>query len=168
MAIEEYAILPDSEGPGEYRGGLGLRRTWQAKSDDTLFESSADRSNQPPWGVAGGQSSVSPHLVVNPKTANEEKPLKGRFLTDRDDLVQLDVGGAGGYGSPLKRAPEKVLRDIIEEKVSLGRTKDMYGVVIDVQKRRVDQAATTELRSSKGSPGTPSETEASLTSTPQL
>ncbi len=168
ITIEEYALLPDSEGPGEYRGGLGLRRTWQAKSGDTLFESSADRSKQPPWGVAGGQSSVSPHLVVNPKTANEEKPLKGRFLVDQGEVVQLDVCGAGGYGDPLERDPEKVLRDVIEQKVSLHRARDVYGVVIDTQKRRVDQAATKKLRSSKGSPGTPSETEASLTSHLQL
>lgn len=157
IMVEEYALLPDSEGPGRFRGGLGMRRTWQMRSDETLLEISADRLNRPPWGVAGGGSSTPPSLVINPETDAEEKPLKSRFLTNCGDVARLDDCGAGGYGDPLERNPERVLWDVIEEKVSRQRAREVYGVVIDASSRKIDWDATQKLRESlakaKQSPG---------------
>ena len=49
--------------------------------------------------------------------------------------------GAGGYGDPFERDPEKVLWDVIEEKVTPAHAREAYGVVIDVEGRRVDAGA---------------------------
>ena len=56
--------------------------------------------------------------------------------------------GAGGYGDPKKRPAEKVLKDVIEQKVSVEAAKQEYGVVVvpDGVSFRVDEAATAELR----------------------
>ena len=40
------------------------------------------------------------------------------------------MAGGGGYGVPWARNPEKVLKDVVEEKVSVKAAKDDYGVII--------------------------------------
>ena len=52
--------------------------------------------------------------------------------------------GGGGYGPPEERDPERVLRDVLEEKVSVERARDVYRVA--VSGRELDAAATAELR----------------------
>ena len=53
--------------------------------------------------------------------------------------------GGGGYGPAAEREPERVLRDVLEGKVSVERARDVYGVAIEGSE--VDRAATAELRS---------------------
>ena len=40
------------------------------------------------------------------------------------------MAGGGGYGDPLKRDPNLVLKDVIEDKISLKSALDDYGIVI--------------------------------------
>ena len=40
------------------------------------------------------------------------------------------MSGGGGYGDPLEREPESVLRDVVEEKVTPEHAEREYGVVI--------------------------------------
>jgi len=40
------------------------------------------------------------------------------------------TGGGGGYGDPLKRVVEKVLKDVRNGSVSIEKAKEDYGVVI--------------------------------------
>ena len=56
--------------------------------------------------------------------------------------------GAGGYGDPHKRPAEKVLKDVIEGKVSAEAAKDQYGVVVGRRGAElyVDEAATAAAR----------------------
>jgi N-methylhydantoinase B len=62
------------------------------------------------------------------------------------DVISVRTCGGGGYGPPAERDPERVLRDVLEGKVSVARARDEYRVVIE--RRVVDTAATAELRSS--------------------
>ena len=54
--------------------------------------------------------------------------------------------GGGGYGPPGERDPELVLNDVREGKVSIGRARDIYGVVIDTATWTVDVVETSKLR----------------------
>ena len=56
------------------------------------------------------------------------------------------LAGAGGYGDPLERDPEAVLRDVRNELLSPKRAEADYGVVIDTKGWRVDKAATEKRR----------------------
>ena len=55
-------------------------------------------------------------------------------------MISVRTCGGGGYGPPEERDPERVLRDVLEGKVSAERARDVYGVAID--DRRLDEAAT--------------------------
>ena len=146
IMVEEDALWPDSEGAGEFRGGLGMVRQLRYLMDDTTVQICSDRTKQPPWGVAGGGSAARSERIFNPGTEDRVLPGKGTFRVKAGDRLRTGWPGAGGYGNPLKRDPEKVLWDVIEEKVSVRRACEVYGVAVDVESRTVDWEATRQLR----------------------
>ena len=56
--------------------------------------------------------------------------------------------GGGGWGDPLEREPERVLRDVVQAKVSPEAARSAYGVVLtgSANAYAVDEAATVKLR----------------------
>ncbi|MGD0075636.1 MAG: hydantoinase B/oxoprolinase family protein [Candidatus Binataceae bacterium] len=86
-------------------------------------------------------------------------PIEGRFglgcesqLTKftlklaKGDIVRSYIGGGGGWGDPLCRPVEKVLRDVRGQLTSMGFARAAYGVVIDPASIEVDEPATRALR----------------------
>lgn len=65
----------------------------------------------------------------------------------KDTVVTVNTGGGGGWGDPLARDPELVLRDVIEGHVSVEGAREGYGVVI--ANGAVDAAATERLRAER-------------------
>ena len=56
------------------------------------------------------------------------------------------AGGGGGYGDPMKRPVERVLKDVRNGFVSLEKARDDYGVVIDPLSLSVDPEETLKRR----------------------
>ena len=71
---------------------------------------------------------------------------KTSFVANAGNIIRMEVSGAGGYGDPLERVPERVLWDVIEEKVTPERVLEVYGVVLDPEQRTIDWEATHRLR----------------------
>jgi N-methylhydantoinase B len=65
------------------------------------------------------------------------------------DLVRVETNAGGGFGDPLERDAELVLKDVLDRYVTVDRAREDYGVVIDAQKMSVDVQATQSLRVSK-------------------
>ena len=68
-------------------------------------------------------------------------------VSPEETLVSESCGG-GGFGSPLDRDPEGVRRDAREGYVSAEKAREVYGVVLDLEKELfdVDYEETEELR----------------------
>jgi N-methylhydantoinase B len=64
----------------------------------------------------------------------------------RGDLVSIRTGGGGGWGDPLERDPELVLWDVVNEYITPETAREVYGVVVDPEKRQIDWEATRKLR----------------------
>jgi N-methylhydantoinase B len=62
------------------------------------------------------------------------------------EVFRVHVAGAGGYGSPLDREVEKVLKDVLNERVSPQQAEAVYGVVVDLVSGEVDEKATEATR----------------------
>jgi N-methylhydantoinase B len=62
------------------------------------------------------------------------------------DIQYLRLTAGGGYGDPLDRAPEAVMRDVLACIVTETCAKDIYGVIVDLANQRVDSAATKSRR----------------------
>jgi N-methylhydantoinase B len=58
------------------------------------------------------------------------------------------AGGGGGYGDPLQRPVEKVLKDVRNGFVSIEKAKEDYAVVADPLTYQVDEEETRRLRGS--------------------
>src|SRR5439155_27001498 len=52
--IESYCLVPDSGGPGEFRGGLGGERILTVTVPEVTVSALLNRMKTEPWGVLGG------------------------------------------------------------------------------------------------------------------
>ena len=62
--------------------------------------------------------------------------------------LELKFGGGGGWGDPLERDPNWVLRDVSDEVVSIEAAREIYGVVLDAAGSAVDALKTDARRQS--------------------
>lgn len=67
-------------------------------------------------------------------------------LAERGELYMIAQGTGGGFGDPLERDPEEVMRDFEEELVSEDVAWRIYRVVFDPETRIVDREATAAAR----------------------
>ena len=146
LRIDRYELIEDSEGAGEYRGGLGLRRDYRFIDHDVSFTVLSDRDRWGPEGIAGGWAGLPAQYILDPDGRNEALGSKVTIALEADTIFSYRTCGGGGYGPPQRRAVQAVVRDLHEGKVSLERARTVYGVVIDERTGEVDQEATRELR----------------------
>jgi N-methylhydantoinase B len=72
--------------------------------------------------------------------------FKGTMVQKPDDVYYCLTVGSSGYGDPLERDSESVLRDVLEGYVSLELAENIYGVVIDGKTLTLDSRATHSKR----------------------
>jgi N-methylhydantoinase B len=146
MRITRYELLPDSDGAGKFRGGLGLRRDWKFLDHEATFTIFSESAKFAPWGLWGGESGAKARFILNPDKEARELRSKVTVVLKPNSVVSFRTPGAGGFGPAIERAPESVLKDAIDGKISRKRVRDTYGVVVDYRNRKVDRAATRLLR----------------------
>ena len=148
IRIDQYALLPDTEGAGEFRGGVGLVRQYRFLADDTMVQLRADRKHYPPYGIAGGDGSAPTRVQLTDGENGSMRDMDGKFIVNvkSGDCVRIEMPGGGGWGDPLRRAPERVLADVVADKLTEARARTVYGVVVDPARREVDLAATEKIR----------------------
>ena len=140
--ITRYELIPDSEGAGRYRGGLGLRRDWMFPGHEATLTVFSDNRKFAPWGLFGGGSGSPSRYILNPDGEAKELPSKITLQLQPGSVISYRTPGGGGYGPPLARDPERVLEDVAQGKVTPDRARDIYGVVLDATGKAVDFEAT--------------------------
>ncbi len=130
VRVPRLELVEDSDGPGRFRGGLGLRKDFRFDRA-TTFTVLADRTRRGPAGAFGGHDGrVAEYVLIRD---GEELPLPAKTTLELEagDVVSYRTCGGGGYGPPEERDPERVLRDVLEGKVSVERAREVYGVVVE-------------------------------------
>ena len=146
LLVNRYGFVPDSEGAGKYRGGLGIVREFQLTAEEATLQVRSDRGKFLPWGAQGGGPGSRTTNVLNPDGAKEQLPAKFLRTLKRGDVFRQTQAGAGGYGDALERDPEGVLADVVQQKITVGRAREAYGVVLTESLLSVDAGATDRLR----------------------
>ena len=147
IVVEEYGFIQDTEGAGEFRGGMGTRRSYRYTQDDTLVQVRSDRMKFPPFGVNGGDDALPTRIFFNDDQQDRSKFIE---TVPAGTVLSVDMPGAGGWGNPLDRDPALVLDDFIQEKISAKRAREKYGVVVDETERTVNFEDTKILRENMG------------------
>ena len=149
VMFTQWALRPDSGGPGQHRGGLGAIYEIEALADGgaEVFLL-GERGKYPPFGVNGGGSAALNRFVYETDRGEATPPLVSK-VTDikirSGQKVRLETPGGGGFGDPATRDPERVARDVRLGYVSREAARHDYKVVLH-DDGSVDVAATAKAR----------------------
>ena len=115
VMFRQWALRPDSGGPGRHRGGLG------ATYEIELLEESAEaflfgeRGRFAPAGVAGGEAAAKNVFTYPGEDGPAHPPMASKIVgvqLKRGQAVRIDTPGGGGYGPADQRLAEAQQRDV--------------------------------------------------------
>ena len=150
LIVEKRELLSDSGGPGKLKGGLGRRVVFRVPDDDYAPSGPVNlgiqsgRYRYPAKGLFGGGDGSRAQFLVN----NVAGDPYGLTQVKSGDIVIMDAAGGGGYGDPVERDAEMVMKDFLNGHISLKGARENYGVVIDQETMKVDINETERLRES--------------------
>ncbi len=148
LRIERYELIPDSGGPGKFRGGMGLYRATRFLHGDGYFVNRSDGTKFPPHGTLGGMKGApARHTLIRKDGTVIRLPSKVTYFDIHEgDLLHYETAAGGGYGHPWEREPQRVLDDLLDGKISLDSARDIYRVAVDLKTGIVDEEETARLR----------------------
>lgn len=127
LRVEEYAIVPDSGGPGTWRGGLGVRRTWRVLERDAHAAVCCERTVTPPFGLAGGSPGAAATLTLrHPDGSARRLTSKGAFVAPAGSVLVVEAPGSGGYGPPSGRNRAALAEDVVDGYVTAEAARRDY------------------------------------------
>jgi N-methylhydantoinase B len=151
VRILRYGLMPDTGGPGAYRGGMAQVLEFQSTSPNAFVTArNRDRSMFQPWAILGGVHGQSGSFTLNAGKASERD--LGNTDTVRlapGDVLRVVSPSGAGRGDPFMRDAQAVLSDWRAGRISLEGAARDYGVVIKGEK--IELAATQRLRASRPS-----------------
>jgi N-methylhydantoinase B len=135
LTVEAWALVQDSGGAGEYRGGLTARRTYRVEFDEATFTVAGERGEIAPEGYFGGTpGALFECTVVRADGSQIKVPPKGvTEIVRRGDRVLLQPAGSGGYGDPKKRSHDAVKQDVLDGYISAAAAFKDYGVNVSTE-----------------------------------
>ncbi|WP_323173635.1 hydantoinase B/oxoprolinase family protein [Natrialba sp. PRR66] len=161
VAFDELSLRQDSGGPGEHRGGLGLRRDYRVEGPVGAL-SIIQKTRETGWGIDGGDPGAKNGVVLD---LHDNADDRVQVLVDNTDIYDDEMwvgmfrgtfrkgevisnrtGGGGGYGNPSDRDPEAVREDVIDGYVSREAAREEYDVAL-TEDDEIDCEETDRLRS---------------------
>ena len=148
MMADRLEYIPDSGGPGRFRGGLGVRKDWRMLVDSFVGVHS-NRHKIPGPGLLNGSDGTLTKIVRNPDSPSSEVlPREATLLpVGPNDVITIFAGGGGGYGDPSERDPSKVWEDVVNGLVTVRAARRDYKVALNPESLEIDVAETKRLRS---------------------
>ena len=124
VIIWRKELRPDSGGAGKFRGGLG-QFIEIGSYDGYEFDVSLmfDRVFHPAQGRKGGMPGGA---TVVCKDDGAKMRGKGVQLVEEGRRVQMSLPGGAGYGRPVDRDRQAIIRDVILGYVSVENSKQYY------------------------------------------
>jgi N-methylhydantoinase B len=147
LRIRQARLNTDSAGAGQFRGGLGLEKVFEATTADVTVSHRGERFSTCPWGLRGGRPAPCAHaFILRRDGRREELPSKQMLILHPGDQLWEYIAGGAGYGDPLERDPDLVLADVLDGKVSAAAAGAEYGVALLDGAVAVDHGATKARR----------------------
>ncbi|HEY6197572.1 MAG TPA: hydantoinase B/oxoprolinase family protein, partial [Candidatus Binatia bacterium] len=130
--IRCFELIPDSGGPGKFRGGLGFVREYETLDQEARMALRSTKHTVAPKGLEDGLPGRTGKCTLDPGT-DKAREIPSRYSDHPlrpGDVVRLETPGGGGLGNPRERDPERVLNDVRNGYVSIEKAREIYGVAI--------------------------------------
>jgi N-methylhydantoinase B len=148
VLVESNSLIQDSGGPGKHRGGLGIERIVQARTN-IIVNTQIDRVHCKPWGLGGGDDAHGNSVALRLEGEWKKDFPNAKVLTAQlkeGEAFCLRSGGGGGFGPAIERPAEQVAADVKQGYVSVSAANKAYGVVVDPETFELDAVATEKRR----------------------
>ena len=145
VIVWQLELTGSREGAGKYRGGVGANYRVEYTADSAAVECGQGHAEWAvPTGLFGGTSPIpnAPRVLRKATGQHERIPVNVFWDIKAGDIYEQDMQGGAGYGNPLERYPELVLKDYLDEFLTIADAKKTYGVVIDEKTESIDWTAT--------------------------
>lgn len=144
LVFRRRELLPDSAGPGTYRGGFAqvVEVESRASLPFTVSAATFDRLDNPARGRHGGKpGSPGAFGLIG------QDPFHGKSVKTipPGERLYAKLPGGGGFGDPHGRDAVEVADEVRAGLVSVGAAREAYAVVVD-ESGKLDHAATDKLR----------------------
>jgi N-methylhydantoinase B len=146
IVVRRFHLIPDSAGPGPFRGGFGVRMAlvFQPGPGD---RARMERLRFAPWGVAGGTAGATGSVMLNPGTAGRSYCRRSTCSRSSRRRAQRPDAGRRWSRRSLHRPPSTCSPTSCPARLA-ERARESYGVVLDGD--RVDESATTSPPPARG------------------
>jgi N-methylhydantoinase B len=122
LRLLRYELVADSGGVGQYRGGMALRRVYQA-THDCRVRVDISRQRSQSWGLQGGGPGKHGRVECGPGTEFDGDSA----VLAAGQWFAIVTPGAGGFGLPARRDPDAVARDLAQGVISSNTAREAYG-----------------------------------------
>jgi N-methylhydantoinase B len=148
--LTKHEYLPDSAGPGRWRGGLGVETELTMQGTDVTGIAFGDgvEEGARAFGLFGGGAGSVNALSLAYPDGSTVRPRSKEIVRGipTGAVLRQRAGGGGGYGDPFERPAETVRQDVLNGLVTPARARVDYGVVLDPDTLELDAAATARAR----------------------
>ncbi|WP_026695651.1 hydantoinase B/oxoprolinase family protein [Peribacillus kribbensis] len=133
VLVDEYSLYTDGAGAGEFRGGHGVVRSYQALTNNQVFTASFGRHKYNVWGAEGGKDGSTNYFEIVKASGEVDGPFGkyNQYPLNKHDVARLVTATGGGYGDPINRPVEKVVDDVKNEYITAEQAERDYGVILD-------------------------------------
>ncbi len=122
-------LWTDSAGAGCHRGGLGQVIVFEhVGQEPMMFNLTPDRVATVPPGLAGGGPGAKGEVFINQETVERFPPI----LLQPGDVVELRIGGGGGYGPAHQRPHALIVEDVAQGYLSPEKARAHFGFAISM------------------------------------
>ncbi len=149
VRFTQWALRPDSGGPGKSRGGCGAIyeiELLEDKADAFLF---GERGKFGPPGVVGGANGSLNRFSYPVDDNNQATPPMVSKMVDihleKNQRIRLETPGGGGYGHAFERNPQLVAEDVRLGYVTVDSASKHYKCCVSPD-GILDQKETNRLR----------------------
>jgi N-methylhydantoinase B len=151
ILVEARHVARDAIGMGQWNGAPAMQGVYRSLSGDLSVAYCSDGDINGPRGVLGGRDGA-PSQNRKRSANGEEEQLPGFHIeTCRPgERMIFRTASGGGYGSPVRRDPDHVARDVNRHWISPEAAESVYRVKLELAANgidyRVNQQATAALR----------------------